>query len=155
MVHQLYRLNKTFAKHGARIRKEDHGFYAILGIGSEIHPSSFLLIQATSLPATQREERLRGRINGGSVHCCVEVLQSQFKRQQKSVAFHVLPAELQEGHEVHPLVLGLLQEGVDPALVPLHPAQGLQVADHTAGEPRHPRHRLQEDCSKKRHLILS
>jgi hypothetical protein len=33
------------------------------------------------------------------------------------------PAQLEEGHEMHPLVLGLLQKGVYPALVLLHPAE--------------------------------
>jgi predicted NodU family carbamoyl transferase len=48
-------------------------FVAVLGIGSEIHPTSFLLIQATSLPATQKEERLRGRRgHRGSPHRGVE-----------------------------------------------------------------------------------
>ena len=30
------------------------------------------------------------------------------------------PPELHEGHQVHPLILGLLQQGVDPAVVSLH-----------------------------------
>ena len=56
------------------------------------------------------------------------------------------PAELQEGHQVHPLVLRLLDEGVDPAVVPLHVPQRAQVPDHARREPRHPRHRLEEDA---------
>ena len=33
------------------------------------------------------------------------------------------PPELHEGHQVHPLILGLLQQGVDPAVVSLHLSQ--------------------------------
>ena len=37
--------------------------------------------------------------------------------------------QLQKGHQMHPLVLGLLQQGVNPSVIPLHPPQGVQVPE--------------------------
>ena len=59
------------------------------------------------------------------------------------------PSELHEGHQVHPLVLRLLQEGVDPAVVPLHLPERLEMTDHPGSEARNPGHGLQEDTSRK------
>ena len=61
------------------------------------------------------------------------------------------PSELHEGHQVHPLVLRLLQEGVDPAVVPFHLPQRLKVPHHAGSEAWHPRHRLQEDTPSAEH----
>ena len=52
------------------------------------------------------------------------------KTEQKFVNL----CHLQECHEVHPLVLRLLQQSVDPSVVSLHPAEGVEVADHGGGE---------------------
>ena len=49
--------------------------------------------------------------------------------------------DLDEGHQVHPLVLRLLHQGADPALVILHFPQATQVPDHAG----HGRDRLQHD----------
>ena len=51
---------------------------------------------------------------------------------------------LQEGHQVHPLVLGLLQQRADPAAALLEAAEGAQVEQHAAHHPGHPGHRLQQ-----------
>jgi len=71
-------------------------------------------------------------------------------RYRNSSRVFSLPPQLEEGHEVHPLVLRLLEEGVDPAVVLLHPAEGLEVPDHPPGKARHPRHRLQKDGPEKK-----
>ena len=42
----------------------------------------------------------------------------------------------EEGQQVHPFVFSLLQQGMDPAVVPTHASQGLHVAQHA---PHHPR----------------
>ena len=59
------------------------------------------------------------------------------------------PPELHEGHQVHPLILRLLQQGVDPAVVPLHLPQRLEVPHHAGSEARTPRHCLQEDTPEQ------
>ena len=59
-------------------------------------------------------------------------------------------SQLEERHQVHPLVLSLLDEGVDPAMVSLHPPERVKVADHPCREARHPCHGLQEDTSVER-----
>mmetsp|Transcript_55326 Transcript_55326/g.135504 ORF Transcript_55326/g.135504 Transcript_55326/m.135504 type:complete len:349 (+) Transcript_55326:279-1325(+) len=53
--------------------------------------------------------------------------------------------QLDEGQQVHPLVLGLLEQRVDPPVVPVHPPQRPEVPQHPRRHPGHPRHRLQED----------
>ena len=45
--------------------------------------------------------------------------------------------DLDEGHQVHALVLRLVHQGADPALVVAHPAQALEVVDRRADHPRH------------------
>ena len=47
-------------------------------------------------------------------------------------------AQLQEGEEVHALILGLLQQSVDPAVVPPHAAQAAHVPQHPPHHPWHP-----------------
>jgi len=44
-------------------------------------------------------------------------------------------AQLQEGEQVHALVLSLLQQCVDPAIVTPHAAQRLHVAQHPTNHP--------------------
>jgi hypothetical protein len=63
MVHQLYRLNKTFAKHGERICKEDQSFFAVLGISFKIHPMLLANTGNVSTCHTERTktERMRGQ----------------------------------------------------------------------------------------------
>nr|GMD82020.1 mitogen-activated protein kinase kinase kinase 18-like [Ipomoea batatas] len=51
--------------------------------------------------------------------------------------------QLDECHEVHPLVLRFFQEGFDPPAALLKPPQRLAVQQHSAHHPRHRRHRLQ------------
>ena len=50
---------------------------------------------------------------------------------------------LHEGHEVHALVLRLLQQRPDPAAAVLEAAERAQVQQHAAHHPRHRRHRFQ------------
>ena len=56
------------------------------------------------------------------------------------------PVQLQEGQQVHALVLGLLEQSVNEAAVALHEAQALQVANHSADKARHAGHRLNIQC---------
>ena len=62
--------------------------------------------------------------------------------------------QLEEGHQVHPLVLRLLDQSVDPAVVPLHLPQRLQVTNHPRSEAWHPSHRLQEDAASQHRLLV-
>mmetsp|Transcript_34096 Transcript_34096/g.88482 ORF Transcript_34096/g.88482 Transcript_34096/m.88482 type:complete len:306 (-) Transcript_34096:283-1200(-) len=57
-------------------------------------------------------------------------------------------AHLEERQQVHALVLRLLQQGVDPAVVALHPAQAVHVAEHAGHHPGHTGHGLQKDGSR-------
>ena len=50
---------------------------------------------------------------------------------------------LHPDQQVHPLVLGLLLQRVDPAVVALHAPQGAQVAVGGAHDAWNGRHRLQ------------
>jgi hypothetical protein len=50
---------------------------------------------------------------------------------------------LHEGHEVHALVLGLLQQHADPAAAVLEAAERAQVQQHAADHPGHGGHRLE------------
>jgi hypothetical protein len=52
---------------------------------------------------------------------------------------------LDEGHEVHPLILRLVHQGADPALVVAHAAQAFEVRDRGADHSGHRRHRLEHD----------
>ena len=65
------------------------------------------------------------------------------------------PPELHEGHQVHPLILCLLQQGVDPAVVSLHLPQGLEVPHHAGSKARDPGHSLQEDTPAQHNRPLS
>mmetsp|Transcript_61919 Transcript_61919/g.147709 ORF Transcript_61919/g.147709 Transcript_61919/m.147709 type:complete len:284 (+) Transcript_61919:364-1215(+) len=47
--------------------------------------------------------------------------------------------------EVHPFILRLLQEGVNPAVISLQSAERSEVAEHCAKEPRHSCHALQHN----------
>ncbi len=59
--------------------------------------------------------------------------------------------ELEEGQQVDPLVLCLLQKGVDPPVVALHPAEAVHVADHAGHHARDARHGLEEDDAVEVH----
>ncbi len=65
------------------------------------------------------------------------------------------PPELNERHEVHPLVLRLPQQRVYPPVVPPHPPQRVEVPDHGGGEPRHPGHRLQQDAAREDRRLVA
>ena len=43
---------------------------------------------------------------------------------------------LQEGEEVHALVVGLFEERLDPAIVSLHTADTMEVSQHTGNHTR-------------------
>ena len=43
--------------------------------------------------------------------------------------------QLQEGEQVHALILGLLQQRVDPAIVTPHAAQRFHVTQHPTNHP--------------------
>ena len=58
---------------------------------------------------------------------------------------HSGPGNLDEGHEVHALVLGLLHQRADPAVVVDHATQALQVGGRRAHHARHGRNRLKDD----------
>lgn len=82
-------------------------------------------------------------------------------------------AEGQEGHEVHPLVLSLLYQGVDPAVVSLHPrkvkntaykaillfsnvlpSQRTQMSNHPRSEAWDPSDCLKEDTPNKKMNVM-
>jgi hypothetical protein len=50
----------------------------------------------------------------------------------------------EEGEEMHPFVLGFLQQGVDPPLIVFQATQTAQMPVHASHEAWHPSHRLQE-----------
>jgi hypothetical protein len=52
--------------------------------------------------------------------------------------------DLEERHEVHALVLGLLEQRADPAAAVLEAAERAQVEEHAAHHARHGRHRLEQ-----------
>ncbi len=39
-------------------------------------------------------------------------------------------SQLHERHQVHPLIFSLLQQGMDPSVIPLHSSQGMEMPDH-------------------------
>ena len=49
---------------------------------------------------------------------------------------------------MHPLILSLLDQSVDPAVVPLHLPERLEMTDHPGSEARNPGHGLQKDTSR-------
>ena len=56
---------------------------------------------------------------------------------------------LEEGEEMHSLVVGLLEEGLDPALVRLEAANGLEVTQATSNHARNTSNGLEEDEADK------
>lgn len=52
---------------------------------------------------------------------------------------------MDEGHQVHPLVLGLVQERLDPAAIAFQATQGAQVLQCTADHARYGSDRFQHD----------
>ena len=77
-----------------------------------------------------------------------EESEEQCLRGQHQHAFE--PArtrDLNEGHQVHALVLGLVHQGADPAFVIAHPAQAAQVDQRRADHARHRGDSLQHDRS--------
>src|SRR3546814_2445647 len=52
---------------------------------------------------------------------------------------------LDEGHQVHALVLGLFHQRADPALIVAHPAQALEMGQRRADHAGHRRDGLQHD----------
>mmetsp|Transcript_16550 Transcript_16550/g.49345 ORF Transcript_16550/g.49345 Transcript_16550/m.49345 type:complete len:212 (+) Transcript_16550:4545-5180(+) len=78
---------------------------------------------------------------GHKEHVEVQPLCQQHRRAELPVWL----AQLQERQQVHALVLRLLQERRDPALVRHHDAQRAQVAQHAAHHAWHAGDRLQED----------
>eukprot|EP00960_Hanusia_phi_P009095 262805-Hanusia_phi.AAC.1 len=52
--------------------------------------------------------------------------------------------ELDEREQVHALVLGLLEQRVDPSVVAIHAAQRAEMTKHPRRHSRHRRHRLEE-----------
>jgi hypothetical protein len=48
----------------------------------------------------------------------------------RSTEYRARIAQLQERQQVHPLVLGLLQQRVDPAVVAVHVTEGAHMAKH-------------------------
>ena len=58
--------------------------------------------------------------------CCGPTLSSQHSSPEEEVGL----LERQEGEQVHALILSLLQQRVDPAMVALEAAQGSQVPQH-------------------------
>jgi hypothetical protein len=55
------------------------------------------------------------------------------------------PRDLDECHQMHPLVLGFLYQRPDPAFVITHPSQAAQVGEHRTDHARHGRHGFQDD----------
>lgn len=53
-------------------------------------------------------------------------------------------AELEEGQQVHALVLALFQQRGDPAIITAQHTERMQVAHHPAHHARHARNRLEE-----------
>ena len=56
-------------------------------------------------------------------------------------------AQLQRCQEVHALILSVFHEGVNPAHVPFHAAERLQMAHASGHHAWHARHSLQENDS--------
>mmetsp|Transcript_20354 Transcript_20354/g.49185 ORF Transcript_20354/g.49185 Transcript_20354/m.49185 type:complete len:218 (-) Transcript_20354:300-953(-) len=61
--------------------------------------------------------------------------------------------ELDEGEEVHPLVLRLLEQSVDPPVVAVHAAKRPKVPQHPRRHPRDARDSLEEDGAVE-HLVV-
>ena len=70
----------------------------------------------------------------GQEECSCEDELSELYRSSKEGS---RVSQLKEGHEVHPLILSLLQQGVDPTMVPLHPPQRVQMPHHSSSEARY------------------
>ena len=58
--------------------------------------------------------------------------------------------QLHERHEVHPLILRLLQKSVDPPVVAFHESQRPEVAPRGGRHSRNSRHGLEEDAASYR-----
>ena len=56
-------------------------------------------------------------------------------------------SQFHEGHQVHSLVLGLLQQRVDPALVASHETQRLEMTPRGGRHARDAGHRFQENAA--------
>lgn len=56
-----------------------------------------------------------------------DALRSQDERLHEQTWF----AHLHEGEQVHALIVGLFEEGLDPAVVPLEASERVQVSEHT------------------------
>jgi hypothetical protein len=54
---------------------------------------------------------------------------------------------LEEGQEVHALVVGLFQQSFDPAIVALHAAHTVQVAEHACYHSGYTSNGFEEDVS--------
>mmetsp|Transcript_1575 Transcript_1575/g.2183 ORF Transcript_1575/g.2183 Transcript_1575/m.2183 type:complete len:252 (-) Transcript_1575:39-794(-) len=84
-----------------------------------------------------------------SDHICQEVgieEEALAESDEQSVEDSRIP-ELQEEEKVHALVLSLLQQVVDPAVVALERPQAAQMALHAADHARHARYCLKENDS--------
>ena len=61
-------------------------------------------------------------------------------------------AQLEEGEEVHPLVLRLLQQRVDPAVVAVHAPERAHVAEHASSLRTSRRQIIRIATSIQRHM---
>ena len=53
----------------------------------------------------------------------------------------------EEGQKVHAFVVGFLKQGLDPAVIALHAAHAVQVAEHACDHPGHSSDGFEEDVS--------
>lgn len=53
----------------------------------------------------------------------------------------------QKRQQMHPLIIRLLQQRLNPSIIPLHPPHRMQMPQHPRRHPRNSRHRFEKDVS--------
>ncbi len=107
-----------------------------VGVAARIHFGEILRVGEDGLLLEIADHAVR-RALVHRVEQAVADQEAELRDQDHGALQPVGLGDLDEGHQVHALVFGLVEQGADPALVVTHLAQGVQVLRHAADHAGH------------------